>query len=472
MGTYSTALSQPLNEYCDNLAAVKLESTTPVTISQYSFSGCDNAVLYVPKGSKDVYLAADYWKDFKEIVEYQFDIIFDDANVKAVCVANWDTDGNGELSIREAAAVTALGTVFKGKESISSFNELQHFTGIKFIGNSAFEGCSNLTSIIIPCNVTSIGSGAFNGCSNLSVVKMENAIPVSITENVFSNRTNTTLYVIFGSKAAYQVADYWKEFKEIVEYDVDITFEDTKVKALCIANWDSNGDGELSKSEAAAVTDLGTVFEWNGDIKTFNELQYFTGLTSIGDYAFWDCSGLTSITIPSSVTSIGEGAFLECSGLTDITIPSNVTSIGEGAFYGCSSLTSITIPSSVTSIVDGAFYGCSGLTSITVESGNVNYDSRDNCNAIIRKSDNTLIAGCKNTIIPSSVTSIGDYAFDGCSGLTTITIPSSVTSIGSYAFSRCSGLTAITIPSSVTSIGEYNQEIMGKTNVETIPVIA
>ena len=172
-----------------------------------------------------------------------------------------------------------------------------------------------------------------------------------------------------------------------------------------------------------------------------------------------DYSG--SVTIPEkftydgveySVTSIGERAFLNCSGLTSMSIGNSVTSIGGFAFHNCSSLTSVTIPNSVTSIGENAFAFCSGLSSIILETGNTIFDSRDNCNAIIESNSNTLIVGCKNTVIPSSVTRIGDKAFCGCSGLTTVTIPSSVSSIGWYAFCGCSSLTSVTIPNSVTSI--------------------
>ena len=168
-------------------------------------------------------------------------------------------------------------------------------------------------------------------------------------------------------------------------------------------------------------------------------------VTSIGDWAFYNCSGLTSVTIPNSVTSIGGSAFRDCSGLTSVTIPSSVTSISTYAFLGCSSLTSITIPNSVTSIYDYAFSGCSGLTSVTIPNSVTSIDSYafESC------------SGLTSVTIPNSVTSIDSYAFYNCSGLTSVTIPNSVTSIGSYAFQFCSGLSSITIPNSVTSIASY-----------------
>ena len=175
-------------------------------------------------------------------------------------------------------------------------------------------------------------------------------------------------------------------------------------------------------------------------------------VTIIGEYAFGDCTGLTSITIPNGVKCISVMAFLDCTGLTSITIPDSVTIIGEYAFASCTSLTSITIPDSVTSIGRGVFSGCTGLTSIAVDENNTVYDSRNNCNAIIETATNTLIFGCKNTDIPNGVTSIGNDAFGGYSGLTNVTIPDSVMIIGDRAFSGCTGLTSITIPDSVTSI--------------------
>ena len=225
-----------------------------------------------------------------------------------------------------------------------------------------------------------------------------------------------------------------------------------------------------------SVTSIGDgAFRWCSGLTS---VTIPNSVTFIGQWAFYKCSGLTSITIPSSVTSIGELAFSGCSGLTSVTIPNSVKTIGESAFNGCenlssvtiangvtsigvaafqlcTSLTSLTIPSSVTAIAEGAFEGCSGLQSIVVDKGNTVYDSREDCNAIIKTSDNELISGCTNSTIPNSVTKIGQSAFKNCKGLRSVRIPNSVVSVGQFAFQGCSGMTSITIPNSVTSIGSY-----------------
>ena len=338
-------------------------------------------------------------------------IQFADAKVKALCVANWDTNGDGELSKTEAAAVTDLGTIFKNNTTITSFNELQYFTGLTSIGDNAFRGCSGLTSVTIPESVTSIGEIAFASCSGLTSITIPNSV-TSIGDNAFFNCDGLTSVHISDLTAWCKIA-----------------FTNGSSNPLYYANH----------------------LYLNGEEIT--NLVIPESVTSIGDYAFRGCSGLTSVTIPKSVTSIGGLAFQSCS-LTSIIIPESVTSIGFRAFSDCSCLTSVTIPNSVSNIGNNPFGGCSSLTSVVVESDNTVYDSRDKCNAIIETASNTLITGCKNTFIPKSVTGIGINSFDGCSGLTSITIPYSVTTIGYGAFYQCSGLTSVTIGSGVTSIEE------------------
>ncbi len=332
------------------------------------------------------------------------------------------------------------------------------------IRDRAFSRCTGLTSITIPNSVTSIGGGAFYGCTGLTSV-------------VFNAKRCETM-----GSTSIPVFQGCENLKEIiigneVELIPSLAFRDCSgLTSITIPNSvTSIGGGAFSGCTGLtsvtignSVTSIGKSAFW--DCTGLTSITIPNSVTSIGDAAFEYCTGLTSVTIGNSVTSIGEGAFKDCSGLTSITIPNSVTSIGEGAFKDCSGLTSITIPNSVTSIGVAAFSGCSGLTLIIVDADNQYYDSRDNSNAIIEKSTNTLVVGCKNTTIPNSVTSIGKYAFEDCTGLTSITIPNSVTSIGKSAFSGCKGLTSITIGNSVTSIGYY--AFLGCTGLTDVTCLA
>ncbi len=190
----------------------------------------------------------------------------------------------------------------------------------------------------------------------------------------------------------------------------------------------------------------------NSVVSTANGITY--RVTAIGDWAFYNCSGITSVEIPGSVMDLGKMAFFGCNNITNIVFPNSLVSIGACAFEGCA-IANITIPKNVTQIGRRAFGKSKYIESILVESGNSVYDSRSNCNAIIETSTNTLISGCKNTKIPNSVTSIGDCAFHVCTTLTDIEIPNSVVSIGESAFTTCTGITNVIIPGSATSIGDY-----------------
>ena len=344
-------------------------------------------------------------------------------------------------SIQIPNSVTSIG---EGAFYCCSMTSIEIGNSVTSIGYEAFAYCDDLTSIEIPNSVTSIGGGAFCYCTSLTSIVVDsgntkydsrngcNAIIETTSNTLIAGCQNTIIpnsVTSIGDGAFGGCSDLTSiEIPNSVTSIGDSTFwECSSLTSVVIPNSVTS----ILSSAFYGCTSLTSIVIPNS-------------VTSIGFSAFSGCSSLTSVVIPNSVTSIGFNAFAWCSSLTSIEIPNSVTSIGDWAFGECTSLTSIEIPNSVTSIGYAAFDRCVNLTSIVVDSGNTKYDSRNGCNAIIETASNTLIAGCQNTIIPNSVTSIGEKAFFGRSRLTSIEIPNSVTSIGWCAFLDCESLTKVT----------------------------
>ena len=255
------------------------------------------------------------------------------------------------------------------------------------LSKNAFNYCTSLTYVVLPASLLTVGEKAFNNCTALTTITcwMEN--PIVLPDNAYPEviYNNATLNVPVGSVEKYKAASGWKKFKNIVGV---VDFADAKVKAICIEKWDTNGDSELDKNEAAAVTSLGSTFTGNTTITTFNELKYFTGLTKIDENAFKGCKALKSIIVPANVKQIGKSAFYGDYALTDIVLPEGLEVINDYAIGACTKLTEIELPSTLTTIKTRAFY----------------YDK--------------LLAKIN---IPTSVTSIGTYAFASCPVLLDVT---------------------------------------------------
>ena len=350
------------------------------------------------------------------------------------------------------------------------------------VGAYAFEGCPLTRAIFIQSNVQ-IGNRAFANISRNCRVSYPGSM----------NNWDPNMYV-YSPNLVVNASDgacgwcggtggqndenylYWTLDDATGHLNIDWLWPGSpEQQVISSHNWNRNHVHSLTLNHVYGIG--------NNAFENFTGLTSVTigdGVTSIGDNAFSSCTGLTSLTIGNGVTSIGNSAFYGCTGLTSVTIPNSVTSIGNGAFQGCTGLTSVNIPNSVTNIGDNAFKGCSNLTSVTIPNSvtSIGYAAFSGCAHLTSVHISDLAAWCNisfgndkanplffahhlylndneitDLVIPNSVTSIKNYAFYSCIGLASVNIPNSVTSIGDSAFENCTGLTSVTIPNSVTSIG-------------------
>ena len=337
----------------------------------------------------------------------------------------------GELSpMILPASLLEIGNYAFGESTIRAITLNE---GLKKIGDDAFL-LSRLISITIPRSVKTIGNCAFFECEKLvSVTFLNNNVKLGL--DIFTGCKNLrSICVPYGSKNIFK--KQLPDFQDIIEEDdLDITSKDEDTDIF-------NTKVEKEEIKTAWIGEYGVKYSAdrkrllsaNSDIIDFYVRK---GTKVICDRAF--CGDVLQ----------GGGHY----SLTTISLPEGVLALGRAAFWG-SNLRSIYLPKTIKEIGEEAFAYCKNLTSIVVDSQNTQYDSRNNCNAVIEKGTNTLIAGCKSSLIPYGVSKIGNYAFSGCKGLTSVIIPDSVVEIGEYAFFGCYDLTSIIIPDSVTRISD------------------
>ena len=357
-------------------------------------------------------------------------------NINGAIIITGYTGAGGDIGIPRTIAglpVVSIGDgAFDYNGSLTSVTIPNSVTNI---GNYAFDYCYNLSSIMLGNNVASIGSGAFEECYGLTNATIGNYV-ASIGDYAFSECSSLTAITVAALNSSYSSVD-------------GVLFNQEQTLLIQFPAGNPEGDYTIPDS----VTSIGDyAFE---DCTGVTNVTMDNSVIYIGMGAFWGCNGLTTVAIPNNVTSIGQSAFGYCSGLTNVTMGSSVASIGDSAFWGCSSLTTVVIPKNVTSIGDYVFYDCSSLTAITVDPADLYYCSPNG--VLFNHSQMTLMqypeAKAGSYTIPSSVTSLAYCAFQSCTNLTSLTIGNNIASIGNYQFDDCSSLASVTIGNGVTSLG-------------------
>ena len=444
---------------CTSLTSMTIPDSV-TSINSYAFSGCSSLTsVTIP----DSVTSIGGWA-FKDCASLNSVHISDIAAWCAIDFRNSDSNPlsyahhlylNGELVTELVIpdGVTSIGEyTFYGCSSLTS---IEIPISVTSISSSAFFGCTGLTVVTIPDSVTSIGFDAFSSCANLTSVTIPDSV-TSIDSYAFRGCTGLTAVTIPASVASIGSSAFWDCLSLTIycEAASQPSGWESGWNWYRPVVWDCNKNDVADDGYIYAILDGIHYGLKDGEATVAQQSKTFTGeitipdsvtykgtvypVTSIGDNAVSDCTGLTSVTIPDSVMSIGDWVFEGCTSLTSVTIPASVTSIGWGVFYGCTGLTSVTIPAGVTSIGGYLFYHCTNLTSVTIPAGVtiIGYRAFGDCSNLT-----SVTFGADSQL--SQFMYIDAEAFSGCTSLTSVTIPDSVISIGRSAFYGCSSLTTV-----------------------------